>query len=57
MSTFNRRSLNKKIFKFLKDKYLRYILERVTDDSTLDMQFRGEYIDIYYRGGKILNIK
>ena len=28
----------------------------IKKDSTLDLQFRSNYIDIYYRGGKVLNL-
>ena len=33
---------------------LEKLLERVKKDSTLDLQFRGNRIDIYYRGGTVL---
>jgi hypothetical protein len=35
---------------------LKNLLDRIKKDSTLDLQFRSNYIDIYYRGGKVLNL-
>lgn len=32
------------------------ILERVQHDDTLDLQIRGDYVDIYYRGGLLLGL-
>ena len=36
---------------------LKELLCWVKKDSTLDLQFRGSYIDIYYRGGRILHLE
>lgn len=53
------RALSEKFLDDLKnpDKFLHPILERVKQDDTLMLAIRGNYINIYYRGGNILNIK
>src|SRR5271157_1146859 len=33
------------------------ILRRVWEDDTLDMEIRGEYVNIYYRGGNLIRIE
>jgi len=36
---------------------LKYILDYVHKDDTLDMELRGKEVTIYYRGGKLFSIK
>ena len=36
---------------------LRPILERLRRDDTLSLEIRNGYIDIYYRGGRLLNLR
>ena len=52
------RSLSTTFFNNLKDKdgLLNKILERVKNDHTLMLAIRGNYINIYYRGGNILKL-
>jgi hypothetical protein len=33
------------------------IVEEVRKDKDLDMEFRGEYLDVYYKGNRILGLK
>jgi len=51
------RSLNKRFMDDLKDGILKNLLERIKNDSSLDLQFRGDYINVYYRGGVILKLE
>ena len=51
------RSLENSFMNDLEKGKLRFLLERIQRDSTLDLQFRGNYINIYYRGGVILELK
>jgi hypothetical protein len=53
---FKNRSLNNSFMKDLKNGILSSLLERVIKDSTIDLQMRGDSIDIYYRGGVILHL-
>ena len=39
------------------DGLLHPILERVKQDQTLMLAIRGNYINIYYRGGNILKVE
>ena len=41
----------------LTDGVLRPILERLRCDDTLSLEIRNGYIDIYYRGGRLLNLR
>jgi hypothetical protein len=50
------RSLNDKFLKDLLAGELKELLSVVKKDSTIDLQFRGNSVDIYYRGGKILHL-
>lgn len=50
------RHLANNFFIELKQGVLSPILEYVKYDDTLDLQFRGTYISIYYRGGLILKV-
>ena len=51
------RQLTESLFNELKSGQLRPLLEYVKNDDTLDMEFRRNYITIYYRGGEILTVK
>jgi len=51
-----KRSLEENFIKDLVDGKLKNLLEIIKKDSTLDLQFRGKSIDVYYRGGKVLNL-
>lgn len=50
------RSLTKNLFNELKNGKLHTLLEYVQNDDTLDMEFRNNYITIYYRGGNIISV-
>ena len=51
-----KRCLNDNFMNDLKHGILINLLERVVKDSTIDLQMRGNSIDIYYRGGVILHL-
>lgn len=52
------RQLSKKFVDSLtKEGICRDILDYITHDPELDMQLRGDYINVYYKGGNILEIK
>lgn len=51
------RCLTKTLFNELKEGTLNGLLEYVKNDDTLDMEFRGDYLTIYYRGGELLVVK
>lgn len=51
------RSLNEVFIKDLSNGILTNLLERVIKDSTIDLQMRGDSVDIYYRGGVILHLE
>jgi hypothetical protein len=51
------RQLTPTLFYALLTGGLHAILEYVKADDTLDMEFRGNYFTIYYRGGALLNVK
>jgi len=41
----------------LQNGVLNPVLERTKRDSTLDFQIRGNYVNVYYRGGNLLKIE
>ena len=51
------RAISKEFMEDLKDGYLTPLLERVKKDDTLCLELRGDYINIYYRGGALYVIK
>jgi len=57
MREYIERHLNTEIFDALinKDGMLHELLEWVKRDDTLDMEFRGNRVDVYYRGGVLLS--
>ncbi|MBO7477751.1 MAG: hypothetical protein J6U04_07460 [Salinivirgaceae bacterium] len=50
------RQLTKTLFDELKSGTLRPLLVYVQNDDTLDMEFRGNALTLYYRGGAILKV-
>lgn len=50
------RELSKKFINDLLNGDLKDILKIVKSDNSLDLEIRGDYINIYYRGGNILKI-
>jgi ribonuclease J len=54
--TIGKRSLNEKFMVDLREGLLQGLLEVVKKDATLDLQFRGNRVDVYYRGGLILHL-
>jgi hypothetical protein len=51
------RHLSESFLKELKDGIYQPIVQRVRLDKDLDMEFRGSYLNIYYQGHSILNLK
>jgi hypothetical protein len=51
------RGLSADFLKALKGGLLSPLLNRVKDDNTLLLSIRGNYINIYYRGGNLLRVK
>ena len=51
------RQFTSTLFNELKTGSLKPLLEYVKSDDTLDLEFRGNYFTIYYRGGHLLNVK
>lgn len=51
------RQLTKTLFNELKEGPLNGLLEYVKNDDTLDMEFRGYYFTVYYRGGALLSVE
>ena len=52
-----RRALTDGFINELKDGKYKKLVQRVQSDKDLDMEFRGEYTNIYYQGHSILNLK
>lgn len=51
------RSISESFMKRFMDKNdLQPILEYVKADNSLDLEMRGNYVSIYYRGGSVLRI-
>ena len=51
-----KRQLTNTLFHELKEGAFRPLLKYVQNDDTLDMELRGNYFTIYYRGGAILSV-
>lgn len=52
------RALNDEFFKkFMPGGMYSKLVDRVRHDKDLDLEFRGDYINIYYQGHSILNLK
>jgi len=51
------RALSDEFIRELKDGIYKPLVQRVQLDKDLDMEFRGTYINIYYQGHSILNLK
>lgn len=51
------RQLTQTLFNDLKQGSLQSLLKYVREDDTLDLEFRGNYFTIYYRGGALLSVK
>lgn len=54
--TMGKRSLNEKFMVALREGLLQGLLEMIKKDATLNLQFRGNRVDVYYRGGLILHL-
>jgi len=52
-----RRALSDEFMRELKDGIYHPLVQRVRLDKDLDMEFRGSYINIYYQGHSIMNLK
>ncbi len=52
-----RGNLSRAFLKRLKEGDLSPIIKKIIDDMELDVQVRGNYLNVYYRGGNILRIK
>ena len=50
------RCLSKNFFDELKYGTLNPLLNYIRNDHTLDLQIRNNYLDVYYRGGRILSV-
>jgi hypothetical protein len=50
------RELKQELYACLEEGFLRKLVERVRVDKDLDMQFRGNYINIYYKGNSLLKL-
>ncbi|CAE6724037.1 hypothetical protein [Candidatus Nitrotoga fabula] len=51
------REISQPFMDALKNGLLKPILERVKHDETLMLALRGKYINIYYRGGNLIEIR
>lgn len=52
-----RRALSEDFSRKLKEGIYHPLVQRVRQDKDLDMEFRGTYINVYYQGHNILNLK
>jgi len=52
-----RRALSDEFMRELKDGIYHPLVQRVRLDKDLDIEFRGSYINIYYQGHSIMNLK
>lgn len=52
-----KRGLSNEFMADLESGFLKELLELVKNDYTLDLQIRDNYVNIYYRGGKILDVR
>lgn len=50
------RALSRPFFEQLKDGIFKPLVDRVSLDKDLDLEFRGTYINVYYQGHSILNL-
>ena len=50
------RQLSQHVFDDMKSGCLRPFVDAVLNDDTLDMEFRGDSFNIYYRGGSIFKV-
>lgn len=53
----NGRALSTAFLNDLQDGVLSPLLRRVQNDTSLDLEFRGHYVNVYYRGGSILRVE
>ncbi|MBI4712344.1 MAG: hypothetical protein HY762_03440 [Planctomycetes bacterium] len=51
------RQLDEKFMDTLTNGFLKDILKYVQSDNTLDLEIRENYLNIYYRGGNILDVR
>ncbi|MGM0653386.1 MAG: hypothetical protein ACQES4_11505 [Bacillota bacterium] len=56
MDNYKERALKDNFMQSLKTGFLKPVLDLVKNDQTLDLQIRYNKIDIYYRGGCLVNI-
>ena len=51
-----RRGIGREFVEQFNSGVLRPILQRVQHDDTLSLEIRNGYVDIYYRGGRLLGV-
>lgn len=51
-----KRGINAEFEEQLKSGILRPVLDRVKNDDTISLEIRNGYVDIYYRGGRLLGL-
>lgn len=51
------RALNERIFEELKSGRLKPFADAVRTDTSLCMELRGDYVNIYYRGGNLIELR
>ncbi len=51
------RGLSPTFMEDLASGHLSPLLKRVQDDTSLDLQIRGDYLNVYYRGGSLLKVE
>jgi hypothetical protein len=56
MSVSQPRGLGNEFLKDLKDGFLSPLLKRVKQDKTLCLELRSNYINVYYRGGNLMEV-